>query len=207
MRTTSSKRLGRIGLFGGTFDPVHNGHLIAAQDFQEGLELDAVIWIPCRQSPHKKGKAVTAPKHRLEMLRGALEPYLRFWVSTCELERRGLSYAIDTVRQMRELFSGAELFWLLGEDQLEGLSSWKDFSRLKDSVKFAVASRPCEMPLSQQTRKKLGVISLPCSRQIDISASEIRERVKENKTIRPFVTQTVADYLQESGLYRGRGKA
>ncbi|MGH9594526.1 MAG: nicotinate-nicotinamide nucleotide adenylyltransferase, partial [Bryobacteraceae bacterium] len=105
------KRL-RLGIFGGTFDPVHQGHLILACDALEQARLDAVLFIPCAQSPHKSGRPHTTDAQRVAMLKKALKDETRFWLSRCELERGAPSYAIDTVREISEAFPRAELFWL-----------------------------------------------------------------------------------------------
>lgn len=188
----------RLGIYGGTFDPVHWGHLILTSDALEQLELDAVLFVPCRQSPHKMGHATATPSQRLSLLRKALRGHPKLWISRCELDRPAPSYAIDTAREIQEAFPRAQLFWLIGADQLPKLATWKDFAALRKQVTFVVLSR------GKNSRKRLpaGVIHLPRERQIDISASEIRERVKKNQPINHLVPPAVATAIQRSQLYR-----
>jgi nicotinate-nucleotide adenylyltransferase len=193
----SAKRRLRLGIYGGTFDPVHLGHLILAQDAQEQIELDAVLFVPARQSPFKPGRTGANEKQRVAMLRLALKGRDKMWLSRCELDRPAPSYAIDTAGEIHEAFPRAELFWLIGADQLPDLARWKRIAELKKLVTFAV------VPRAGQARRRwpAGVLGLPRPRQVDISASEIRLRVKSHLPIDPLVPAPVAAYIARHRLY------
>ena len=186
----------RLGLYGGTFDPVHLGHLILAHDALEQLKLDAVLFIPARQSPFKPGKTGANEKQRLAMLKLALKGREKFWLSRCELDRPAPSYAIDTAAEIHEAFPHAKLHWLIGADQLPDLHRWHRVAELKKLVTFALLPRG-EAP----HRLPAGVLSLPRPRRVDISATEIRLRVKSNLPIDHLVPAPVAAYIVRHQLY------
>jgi len=198
MATRSRKRPLRLGIYGGTFDPVHCGHLLLARDALEQARLDAVLFVPCAQSPHKRGRPHTTDIQRLSMLRLALKGEPRFWLTRCELERPAPSYAIDTARELHDAFPRAELLWLIGADQLARLEEWHQWDELRREVKFLLLHRGAgEIP--KETAAP--VLSLPRPRQIDISATEIRHRVKSRLPIDHLVPASVAAYIKRQGLY------
>ena len=188
----------RLGLYGGTFDPVHHGHLLGARDALEQHHLDEVVWIPCAQSPHKNAPALAPGRERAALVRQAIKGRAHFSLSEIELRRTGPSYAIDTVAEFEQLFPGAELFWLIGADQLPKLDRWHLFPELRRRVTFLLLDRPGAKPVR---RLPQGVISLPRPRQIDISATEIRARVKQNLPIDSMVPATVSARIARQGLY------
>ncbi len=192
----SAKRL-RLGIYGGTFDPVHNGHLLLARDVLEQLKLDAVLFVPCSQSPFKKRKPQVTDNQRMALLRHAIKTESRFWLTRCELDRPAPSYAYDTGLEIYEAFPHAELFWLIGADQLADLSQWHRSAELRRLVKFVLMPRGEPVP----TAKARTVLSLPQVRRIDISATEIRHRVKSRLPIDHLVPPTVAAYIKRHGLY------
>ncbi len=193
----SAKRRLRLGIYGGTFDPIHLGHLILARDAQEQHKLDAVLFVPARQSPFKPGRTGASEAQRLTMLRAALKGRDKFWLSRCELDRPAPSYAIDTAGEIHEAFPRAELFWLIGADQLPDLRRWHRFAELKKLVTFALLPRGGEAP----RRLPAGVLGLPHSRRVDISATEIRHRVKSHLPIDHLVPAPVAAYIARHRLY------
>jgi nicotinate-nucleotide adenylyltransferase len=194
----SAKRRLRLGIYGGTFDPVHLGHLILARDAQEQLKLDAVLFVPARQSPFKPGQTGANEKQRLAMLRLALKGRENFWLSRCEMDRPAPSYAFDTAGEIREAFPMAELFWLIGADQLRELHRWHRIAELKKLVTFALLPRGGVAPRRLPAR----VLGLPHPRRVDISATEIRLRVKSNLPIDHLVSAPVAAYIARHRLYR-----
>lgn len=187
----------RLAIYGGTFDPIHHGHLILAEDAREQLDLDAVLFLPCNQSPHKPDRPPAAPKHRLALLRAALRGLPRFWLCRCEIDRPGLSYAIDTVAEIREAFPKAKLHWFIGSDQLPKLSTWHRYAELRRLVTFVVLER------GESPRRRLpaGVIRLPQLRRVDISASEVRDRHHRKLPINTLVPAVVAAYIERHNLY------
>jgi nicotinate-nucleotide adenylyltransferase len=184
----------KIGLYGGTFDPVHHGHLILARQALEQLGLDRLVFIPAAQSPFKTGQALTSGRHRFEMVKLAIQGEAYFAADDLEIERTGPSYSIDTVNTYRQVFPGAELFWLIGEDHVPSLPKWHRIDELKDRVRFVVLSRT----------DRAGTAPYPLiPRRIDISATEIRNRVANNLPITYLVPERVLRYVQDVKLYQG----
>jgi nicotinate-nucleotide adenylyltransferase len=194
--STRSRRL-RIGIYGGTFDPVHHGHLLLARDVLEQLRFDAILFVPARQSPFKNRQPRATDMQRLAMLRLAVKGNARFWLTRCELDRPAPSYAIDTVEEVRESFPRAELFWLIGADQLADLDGWRRADELRQLVTFVLLPRTdgAASPVPP------GVLSLPQPRRVDISATEIRHRVKSRQPIDHLVPAPIAAYIKRHGLY------
>ncbi|CAF0695009.1 nicotinate-nucleotide adenylyltransferase [Candidatus Methylacidithermus pantelleriae] len=187
----------RIALYGGSFDPLHHGHLVAACDALEQFRLDAVILIPCRQSPHKLRHRISEGTHRYRMIRQAIRGLPGLYVSACELRRPPPSYSVDTAREMAQLYPKALLFWLLGTDQLPELSLWKDYEELARLVRFLAVPRPGFVE-----RLKPSITLLPKPRFVDISSSEIRSRVRKSLPYAHLVPWPVARYIERHGLYR-----
>jgi len=196
----------RLGIYGGTFDPIHTGHLLLARDALEQCRLDAILFVPCAQSPLKKSGPRATAAQRVAMLRAALKGEPRFWLSRCELDRPPPSYAVDTAREIQEAFPHAELFWLLGDDQWAQLDQWRQADELRRRVRFILLPRSGEgggRPAKTSPSKKgARVLDLPRPRRIDISATEIRSRVKSRQSIEQFVPAAVAGYIRRHGLYR-----
>lgn len=182
----------KIGIYGGTFDPIHHGHLILAREALEMLGLDQVVFVPARVSPHKDAPAANA-EMRLSMLQAAVAGEAQFAVDDCELRRPPPSYTIDTVERFRKGAIDCEIYYLLGEDNLPGLPSWHRFDELQKLVRFAVLDRT-----GIETVHRYPVVR----RQIDISASEIRKRVASGRSIRYFVPPEVEAIIRRDHLYR-----
>jgi nicotinate-nucleotide adenylyltransferase len=198
----------RIGVFGGSFDPVHMGHLTIAQDAVEQLELSRLIFVPAAVPPHKQEKTLVEGRHRLEMLQLATESNLSFEVSDMELQRGGISYTFDTMRQIQFEHPGAELFFIIGLDSLVELHLWRNIEPLlemctvvpfarggEDSAKIAQ-----QIQLSNVWKTKL-LERLIRIHEIEISASEIRMRLAEGLSIRYLVSPEVEMYIAEHHLY------
>lgn len=197
--TKQARPVRRLGIYGGTFDPVHHGHLILARDAQEQLGLDLVLLVPCAVSPHKsRTQTRTEGKRRAAMIRAAIRGRAGFGLSTCELERPAPSYSIDTAEELQQAHPQAELFWLIGDDQLPKLRTWVRYDRLRQIVSFAAMAR------GRRSGQRLpaGVIRLPRRRRVDISASEIRQRVHAGLPIDHLVPAPVAAYIDRHQLYR-----
>ncbi|SDT99708.1 nicotinate-nucleotide adenylyltransferase [Verrucomicrobium sp. GAS474] len=201
----------RIGLYGGTFDPVHHGHLIGARDALEQASLDLLVWIPCARSPHKAGPPLTSDADRLALLERALsslgEP--RFLISQLEIARArrqplSPSYTIDTVRAFRDAFPDAALFWLIGADQLPKLGTWKEAAALRRLVTFLLLERTDDAGGKKGKQRKLParVAALPSPRIVTISATEIRRRVRAGLPVDHLVPRAVATSIAKRGLYR-----
>ena len=215
----------KIGLFGGTFDPIHWGHLRSAEEVSETYRLDRVHFIPASIPPHKRGKTGTPARDRLQMVRLAVARNPRFSVSTVEISRAGVSYSIDTIRAFaRKKRPGDSLYFIIGLDAFREIGTWKDFREIFPLCNFIVTSRPgskendplkgtgvavkklfCYDPKQKNYRHQSGThIFFIELTDIAISASEIRALVKQGKSIRYLVPSDVAKYIQRRGLYRGR---
>jgi nicotinate-nucleotide adenylyltransferase len=188
----------RLGLFGGSFDPVHCGHLLVAQSACEELDLARLYFIPAAQSPFKPGTAPAPAPLRLRMLRLALAGQTRYEVDEQEIHRGGTSYTIDTVREYQRRFPGAELFYLIGADHVPTLPSWREAEVLAGLVQFVVIPRPGQVPapLPAPFRgRELGGFPL------GVSSSQLRARVKAGLSLRGLVPEGVAEAIANSGLY------
>lgn len=190
----------RIGVFGGSFDPVHNAHLALARTALDTLRLHHVLWIPAGQ-PWQKARGMTDAVHREAMVRLAIDGEPRFVLDRREIERQGPSYTLDTVRELQAEHPGAQLFLLIGQDQYAGLHTWANWRELLQRVVLAVANRPGAMPAvdPEVLRQPHQVVPLP---MLDIAATDIRARVAGGRDITHLVPAPVARYIDQQGLYR-----
>ena len=199
-----------ILLFGGTFDPIHNGHLIVARAVAEQLAVEKVVLIPSAVPPHKMDQQISPAADRLQMTQLAVSEDYLFEVSDCELHRTGPSYTLETVLHFRQLCGpAAQLFWLIGADTISDLPGWHKIANLLEHCTIVTAARcGCEMnnwhllsdKLSshQIQQLKKHVLQTPL---IEISATEIRRRVMQNQSIQNLVPPMVNDYIVSSDLY------
>ena len=183
----------KIGLFGGSFDPVHHGHLIMARDAMEKLGLERVIFIPAKISPHKLERPPAAAEVRCAILEAAISGEPGFLWDGCELDREGPSFAVDTAFLMQRKFPGAELYYFIGEDNLAALHTWKEIERLKLLVRFVVLSRShspvdCGIPV--------------IARSIDISSTDIRNRIAQGLSVSYLLPEPSCKIIQQHRLYR-----
>lgn len=182
----------KIGLYGGSFDPVHNGHLILARDAMERLELDRVVFLPARISPHKLDHPPAPPEARCRLLAAAIAEEPRFEMDDCEIQRNGPSFTIDTVQLYRDRFPGARLHYFIGDDNLPELDTWKDISHLRTLVQFVVLSR-IGMPF---------LAEFPTiTRHIEISSTEIRNRIARGLSVRYMVPKASCELISQLRLY------
>ncbi|MEA3489125.1 MAG: nicotinate-nucleotide adenylyltransferase [Candidatus Omnitrophota bacterium] len=189
----------KIGLLGGTFDPVHAGHLVLAQECWFRLGLDKVIFIPAYVAPHKDVEGSVSAADRLNMVRLALEGDDRFGISTCEIDSGRISYTIETIKHFREISEeGTEIFFLTGADSAESLSMWKEVNEILSLVTFVIATRPGWGEKSPYEGRVKRVI-IP---GIEVSSSDIRERIRKREPIDYLVPASVVKYIRNKGLYR-----
>ena len=194
-------------MLGGTFDPVHLGHLIIAEEARTRLSLEKVLFVPAGRPWFKDGNDVTDTADRLEMLRLALEGNPQFSIDTQELERPGATYTVDTIAQLREQMGPeAEIFFIIGLDALAELNRWKDPERLARMCFFAAMRRPefTELDVASLVKTVPGVsgrVHLLENIQVDISSSDIRCRIQEGLPIRYLVPRKVDEYIRGKGLY------
>lgn len=213
----------QIGIIGGTFNPIHLGHLIIAEEAREAFSLDKVIFIPAKIPPHKDIAPVIAPEHRVRMVRLAIEDNPCFEVSELELRREGPSYSVDTLRELHKLYKGEAGFsFILGQDSFEEITTWKDYRKLFYLTNFIVANRyshkekdfeyllPLEIRDSfcyDKNKKQfihlsnhfVAYLDTPL---IEISSTDIRERIGKGRTIRYLMPKKVVEYIEAHRLYR-----
>jgi len=190
----------RIGVFGGTFDPPHVGHLLLAADACDALSLDRLIFVPAGAQPFKfETPAVATPENRLEMVSLAAGDDPRYAVEDTEIRREGLSYTVDTLEEIARNNPRAELFLLIGEDTLSGFSGWKQPQRIRELATLAVMQRTGSSDSTEPRAK--GVLAMS-TRRVDVSSTEIRKRLADGKSIRGFVPDPVERYIASRGLYR-----
>ncbi|MDO5357717.1 MAG: nicotinate-nucleotide adenylyltransferase [Conchiformibius sp.] len=198
-----------IGLFGGTFDPIHNGHLHIARAFADQLALDGVIFLPAGD-PYHKHTPHTAAAHRLAMAERAAASDPRFAVSDCDIVRQGATYTYDTVQIFRQLYPSAQLYWLLGGDSLLQLHTWHKWRDLVRHTRFAVAIRPGSA--LTQTPPELqnwlggavqdGSLVLLNAAPYDISSTRIRQTLAAGGDVSAWLPESVADYIRQHDLYQ-----
>jgi nicotinate-nucleotide adenylyltransferase len=188
----------RIGLFGGSFDPVHLGHLLVARAACEEISLERLFFIPAAQSPFKPDQRPTPPVLRLQMLRLALAARTEYAIDEQEIQRGGVSYTIDTVRDYAARFPGVELFYLIGADHVAKLPQWREAPELAQTLEFVVIPRPGQvtgdLPAPFRGRKLTGF-------PLAVSSSQLRARAKAGLPIEPLVPAAVAEAIRNNGLY------
>jgi nicotinate-nucleotide adenylyltransferase len=202
---------GPTGVFGGTFDPVHLGHLIAAEAAREALGLERVLFVPALRPPHKPDLPVTAPGHRVAMLRAAIADNPAFGLDTLELDRDGPSYSVDTLAALTEHAaasgSTADLVFICSTEALRGLPSWREPGRILSLARVAAVPRGLEPPptrgwLEEHFGAQAPRILLIDGPRIEVSGTAIRERVTAGRSIRYLVPAPVAAYIADNGLYQ-----
>ena len=191
-----TKKLKRVGILGGTFDPVHNGHLILASQARSLLKLDKIIFVPAYIPPHKRRK-ITHIKHRLAMLRMALRGEKGFCISPFEVNRECKSYTVNTLKYFRKEMPDTRLFFLSGSDSVDQLHTWRDLDDVFRLAKFIVAKRP-NFSCSRKY-KQIQFLRIPA---LAISSSEIRNLARNKQNIKYLVPDTVEKYIIKHKLYK-----
>ncbi len=193
----------KVGIFGGTFNPPHIGHLIVAEFVREEAELDKIIFVPCASPPLKQNlnylSQLAEPEHRFEMVKIAIKGNPFFEVSDIEIKRGGVSYTIDTINQMLERFPSYNFYLLIGADQFKNFHLWREPDEIVKKVQLIVFNRPgFDIPESRFS-PFAKFIAVP---NIDVSASAIRFKVRNGKSIKYLVPPEVEEYIYANGLYR-----
>jgi nicotinate-nucleotide adenylyltransferase len=188
----------RLGLLGGSFNPIHHGHLITAVRAAEAARLDRVLFIPASVSPLKGGRSLASARDRWTMLKAALRGNPLFEASDLELRRGGVSYTVDTLRELRRSRPKARLYWILGTDAAAQLHRWKSPDEVRLLAELVVIARPgARVP---RTVPRASVVRAPL---LDISSSEIRDRIRRGLSVRYMVPDAVERQIRRKGLYRG----
>ncbi len=188
----------RVGVLGGTFDPIHHGHLAAASEVCAALRLDQVLLVPVNRQPFKEGFDSATPEHRLEMCKLAVADDDRFAVSAVDIERGGLTYTVDTLTDLRAQLPDTSLYFITGADALVRLDEWKDTERLGELAEFVGVTRAGHS--FPQLGTAHAVVEVP---SLAVSSTDIRRRVRVGAPIRYLVPHNVADYIAQHDLYAG----
>ncbi|WP_425446598.1 nicotinate-nucleotide adenylyltransferase [Dethiothermospora halolimnae] len=203
----------KFGIMGGTFDPIHIGHLVIAEQVRDRFNLDKVIFIPSGNPPHKSRKKVTEARHRFQMtlLATISNPY--FEVSSIEVDREGLTYTVDTIKKLKEEYNNeAEFYFITGADAILDLATWKSTDELLELCKFVAATRPgfklSKMEkeiadLEKKYSKKIYTILVPA---LKVSSTDIRHRLNENKSVKYLLEEPVESYIIKNKLYNNSNK-
>lgn len=208
------KLMQRLGIYGGSFDPVHYGHLLLAETCREQCRLDEVWFIPAATPPHKQRRDMTAAKLRVEMLQLAIGGTPEFRVSSLEIERGGISYTVDTLAEIQRQRPDAQLFLLMGADSLSDLPGWHEPRRICEMAIPVVVHRAGSPPpdlfvlgdlltLERAAEARRNQVTMPL---IDLSSSELRQRVMERRSIRFRTPRAVEKFIETHGLYQGTGE-
>jgi nicotinate-nucleotide adenylyltransferase len=199
----------RLGIFGGSFNPVHHGHLIAAQDALEAFALDRVLFVPCAQPPHKPAAVMAPAADRRAMLELAIADNPRFELCTLELDRGGVSYTVDTLRALRERHPGETLAFIIGVDTLSELHTWRAIGEVLEMAEIVTLIRPGTPP-ERWSDAALGLpppwperlrARMVHGHAVEISSSDVRRRLAEGREIRYFVPPRVEQYLRARRMY------
>jgi nicotinate-nucleotide adenylyltransferase len=192
----------RIGIFGGTFDPVHAGHLIVAAHVHEALGLDRTVFVPAAVAPHKQGQSTAPGEDRFNMLKLAVEGNPAFDVSDIELKRGGVSYTVDTLEQLGREYQGGSLFLLIGSDNFLEFNAWKDPAGILKYCTVAVLVRPGSPVTEKDVQEKIPGAKIVHVPGIGISSRAIREKIRTSGSFRYLVPEQVFVYIFTHGLYR-----
>ncbi len=198
----------RLGIMGGTFDPIHKGHLALAQKASEEFALDEIIFIPSGAPPHKKPGEVTDKEHRFKMVKSAIKGQEKYSISRIELDRKGVCYAVDTFNKLKKKYGEkAKLFYIMGLDSINEILDWKKPLELFKLCEFIVGTRPgskirtfkrlVKFPPLQKEVDKIHLMEL----QENISSSDIRERLKAGKSAKSLLPKVIEAYIKRNNLY------
>lgn len=196
--SSESRKKEKVALFGGTFDPVHYGHLQLAEWIKDKLQLDRVIFIPVRIHPFHKRQDIASPEHRLAMLQRAVSVYKNFEVNPIELEREDVSYTVDTLRTLQKTYPAAELYFLIGDDNLADFHKWKEPDEIRRLAKIVVFRRD---GIHKDVKRRYPDFIHLDNPLINISSSRIREYLYSGKKVDDFIPPLIYEYIMQHGLY------
>jgi nicotinate-nucleotide adenylyltransferase len=189
-----------IGIFGGTFNPPHTGHMIVAEHVRQELGMERILFVPTAVPPHKQELDIAEAQHRLAMVRCAIQGNSNFEVSETEIERGGVSFTVDTLMEFKRRSPHDAFFLLLGTDNVLEFHTWKDPEKIIELATIVALTRPgFDIERESVTKKKMIVCEVP---EIEIASSTIRNRIKEGRSVRYLVPSAVETYIKEHQLYR-----
>lgn len=216
-------KIKRIGIFGGTFNPIHMGHVKAAKEVQKVFQLDKVLFIPSYIPPHKASPDIASPSHRMKMVELAVAPYPRFVPSAIEIDAGGKSYSVLTLSKLKKEYPDTSMFFIVGADAFLEIETWRDHERLLDQCHFIVISRPgyrlkdARKILAKEYEERMVWVSEPFQFEekrngghkiffldisaLDIASKDVREKIKDGKSIGDLVAQPVEKYIRQNNLY------
>ncbi len=206
------RRVRRLGVMGGTFDPIHYGHLVTAEEAWSQLHLDEVLFVPSGRPPHKKDRESLDPEYRYLMVAIATAENRHFQVSRVEIDRPGLSYTIDTIEELKKVYgTKTDIFFITGADAILEILTWKEPERILEECYLVAATRPgydldkLKKALPPRIRKRMDkdgriiVLEIP---SLSISSTDIRERVRTGRSIKYLVPEGIAEFIEKNGFYR-----
>ncbi len=191
-----------IGILGGTFNPIHNGHLAIAEYIREKFGLKKVLFIPCNIPYHKKTFGLALPRHRLNMVRLAIKNNNHFKAMNIEIRRGGLTYSIDTIKYLKKIYPvNTKFYFILGEDSLPELPLWLEIKSIARLCRFIAVNRPGakRLKLKPYLASRISYVKIP---SIDISSTQIRHRLKKKQSVKYLVPDSVANYIKKYRLYQ-----
>lgn len=200
------QKTGRIGIMGGTFDPIHYGHLLIAQDAAEEFELDQVIFLPTGKSPHKAADKVTAPVVRCDMVRLAIKNNPKFSISTIEAENTEINYTYLTLQKLRQMYQNTHFYFIMGEDSLDDFGNWKNPAGICKMASLLVAVRGDSVQgiwakIEQAKQRYTADMHLLHAPAFSVSSRDIRRRIRNGKNIRYMLHEEVESYIRKHSLY------
>lgn len=199
----------KIGVLGGTFDPIHNGHLVLAQQVMDRQNLDFVYFIPAKIPPHKKDKKIVSSRNRYDMVKLAIEGNDDFKINDMELKREGISFSYDTIVDLKKLHPEATIYFISGADTIFQLDSWKKIGQLLSEVVFIAAYRHgydldlLSSKVTELNKRYDGNIVIQEISELEISSTEIRNKIAMNESVRYIIPDAVIAFIGERGLYSG----
>ena len=197
----------KVGIMGGTFDPIHNGHLILAEYSRTVFGLEKVLFIPTGKPPHKGERDISSMNYRYDMTLLAINTNPYFYLSSVEIQREGTTYTIDTIKSLQAEYENTEFYFIIGSDSLYNIHKWKDYRELLNLCKFIIAKRPDiedqrledrAKEFNQKYKDSIYILEAPL---IDISSTKTRDRVRNGLSIKYLVPETVEDYIKKNRLY------
>lgn len=189
-----------IGIMGGTFNPIHYGHLLAAEEARQQFNLQEIIFVPCARPPHKNHHDIVSPEDRYKMTCLAISSNKYFKSSDIEIKRNGMSYSQDTVIEFKKIYNDAEIYFITGADAIAELDTWKNVSELSKLCQFIAVNRPKhKLKIKEEYLKFIHILEIP---GVAISSTEIRQRIRQGKSIKYLVPEEVERYIYEHKLYQ-----